>query len=301
MASWWSALRKTRDALAGALDRITGVRRPDAASLADLEEALIRADVPARVAADAVQQIAHTDVSKDPARQQLARLLKTRCAVPQTDWLEGEAPRTVLVVGVNGSGKTTTCAKLARIAAARGARPLLCAGDTFRAAGVTQMRLWAERLGIDVVGGNTGSDAAAVAYDALDAAIARGSGCLIVDTAGRMHTRQPLMQELEKMRRAMSKRLPRAPDETWIVLDAALGRNAIAQARQFHAGAPLTGAIVSKLDGSSKGGFVFEIAEDLGVPIRYVGLGEGPDDLAPFDPDAFVQSLLNGAETHAAG
>lgn len=301
MASWWNALRRTREALTGALDRIAGVRRPDAASLAELEEALIRADVPARVAADAVGRISKSDVSRDPARDQLARMLKSRCTVPQGDWLEGESPRTLLVVGVNGAGKTTTCAKLARMAAARGVRPLLCAGDTFRAAGVTQMKLWAGRLGVEVVGGETGSDASAVAYDALDAAIARGSGCLIIDTAGRMHTRQPLMQELEKMRRALSKRLPRAPDETWIVLDAALGRNAIAQARQFHAGAPLTGAIVSKLDGSAKGGFVFEIAEDLGVPIRYVGLGEGPDDLAPFDPDAFVDSLLNGGVPHAAG
>lgn len=292
MATWWSALRRTRDAISGALGRLVGIPRADPQTLADLEHALIRADVPPRLAAEAVEEVARADLSSSSPREALARVLKNRVSKASGDWLSGEAPRVVLVVGVNGSGKTTTCAKLARMAARRGTRPLLCAGDTFRAAGVTQMRMWAERMGVDVVGSDTGSDAAAVAYDALDAAISRGAGCLIIDTAGRMHTRQPLMQELQKVRRALAKRLPRAPDETWIVLDAALGRNAIAQAREFHAGTPLTGAIVSKLDGSAKAGFVFEISQDLGIPVRFVGLGEGPDDLAPFEPDAFVESLL---------
>lgn len=301
MSTWWSALRRTRDAISGALGRLVGVQRADPETLSALEHALIRADVPPRLAADAVQEVARADLSSLSPRESLSRLLKDRLAQTTGDWLSGETPRVVLVVGVNGSGKTTTCAKLARVAAQRGVQPLLCAGDTFRAAGVTQMRLWAERMNVDVVGGDAGADSASVAYDALDAALSRGAGCLIIDTAGRMHTRQPLMQELQKIRRALSKRLPRAPDETWIVLDAALGRNAIAQAREFHAGTPLTGAIVSKLDGSAKAGFVFEIHEDLGVPVRFVGLGEGPDDLAPFDPSAFVESLLNPEDNHEAG
>jgi fused signal recognition particle receptor len=202
------------------------------------------------------------------------------------------------VVGVNGSGKTTTCAKLAHRAAAEGLTPLLCAADTFRAAGSDQLRIWAERLGCEVVAGATGADPAAVAFDALGAAIARKSDLLIVDTAGRMHTKQPLMQELVKVRRSLGKRKAGAPEATWIVLDAALGRNAIAQARTFHEAVPLTGIVVSKLDGSSKGGFVFTLADELGIPVLFAGLGEGAGDLVPFDRRRFVGGLLGLEDRH---
>ena len=293
MVAWISALTRTRNAIAGALRRALRLDRPDPAVFEELEETLVRADVAPRLAADMVAQLEQAyrglQVSKS---EMLAKMLARRLRAAPGAAPGAERPRIVLVVGVNGSGKTTTCAKLARRARAEGRVPLLGAGDTFRAAGSDQLRLWAERVPCGVVAGATGADAAAVAYDAVEAAIARGADLLIFDTAGRMHTRQPLMEELGKVRRAMAKRLPRAPDETWIVLDAALGRNAIAQARSFHEATPLTGVIVSKLDGSSKAGFVFSIADELNLPVLYAGLGEGPDDLAPFDPDAFSRALL---------
>ena len=174
-----------------------------------------------------------------------------------------------------------------------GRKPLLGAADTFRAAGAHQLKLWADRIGCEAVIGATGGDSAAVAYDAVDAALARRCEIAIVDTAGRMHTKEPLMRELQKVRVAMDKRLPGAPHHTWVVLDAMLGQNAVVQARQFHEMTPLTGVIATKLDGSSKGGFLFAIRQELNLPIVYAGLGEGMDDLAAFDSAAFVDALLN--------
>jgi fused signal recognition particle receptor len=290
MAGWREALRRTRDAMAAALRGAFAGGASGEESRESLEEALILADVPAAIAGSVVRDLPRA--GGGAPRERLAAALEARLTKTPFDWTSPRTPLTVLIVGVNGSGKTTTCAKLALAARRAGRRPLLCAGDTYRAAGSSQMKIWAERLGIDVVAGATGADAAATAYDAMEAACARGADPLILDTAGRMHTRQPLMEELRKIRRALDKRRPGAPDETWIVLDAALGRNALAQARQFHDATPLTGVIVSKLDGSAKAGFVFAIAEELGLPVRYAGLGEGADDLAVFEPRAFVRSLL---------
>jgi fused signal recognition particle receptor len=173
---------------------------------------------------------------------------------------------------------------------------LLAAGDTFRAAGVEQLKWWANHLKCEIVAGATGADAAAVAFDAAAAAQARGSDVLLLDTAGRMHTKTPLMQELQKVAAALAKKMPGAPHEVWLVLDATLGQNALVQARQFHAAIPLTGAIIAKVDGSSKAGFVFAVAKELGVPIRFIGLGEGEEDLQPFDAEKFVTAML-GEET----
>jgi fused signal recognition particle receptor len=209
------------------------------------------------------------------------------------DWSALPVPAVLLLVGINGSGKTTTAAKLAHQALRAGRKPLLGAADTFRAAGSHQLKVWADRIGCEAVIGATGGDAAAVAYDAIDAALARQCDTVIVDTAGRMHTREPLMRELQKIRAAMDKRLPGAPQHTWVVLDAMLGQNAVVQARQFHEITPLTGAVVTKLDGSSKGGFLFAIRQELEIPVYFAGLGEGADDLAPFDPESFVAAMLN--------
>ena len=194
------------------------------------------------------------------------------------------------------SGKTTTAAKLAYQARLAGRKPLLGAADTWRAAGSRQLGIWAERIGCESVIGATGADAAAVAYDALDAAVARGCDLVLLDTAGRMHTREPLMRELQKVRAAMDKRLPGAPHHTWIVLDAMLGQNAVVQARQFHDLTPLTGVVATKLDGSSKGGFLFAVRQELDLPILFAGLGEGENDLAPFDPAGYVDALLATGE-----
>ncbi|MBM4153791.1 MAG: signal recognition particle-docking protein FtsY [Lentisphaerae bacterium] len=293
MASWLSALARTRDAISGALRRLAGAPAAAGPDPAELEESLVRADVSAAIAARVCEGLPSR--ARDRATDlphALAAAMEAILPATPAPWTRGDGPSTILVVGVNGSGKTTTCAKLAHRAAQDGLRPLLCAADTFRAAGSDQLRIWADRLGCEVVAGATGADPAAVAYDALGAAVARGSDLLIVDTAGRMHTKQPLMQELVKVRRSLGKRRPGAPEATWIVLDAALGRNAIAQAKTFHEAVPLTGVVVSKLDGSAKGGFVFTLADELKVPVVFAGLGEGAGDLVPFDRARFVRGLL---------
>ena len=301
MASWLSALARTRDAISGALRRLAGAAVSAGADPAELEEALVRADVSAAIAARVCEGLsARARAMKSDLPHALAAALEELLPPAAVPWTRGEGPSTILVVGVNGSGKTTTCAKLARRAARDGLKPLLCAGDTFRAAGSDQLRIWADRLGCEVVAGSTGADPAAVGYDALGAAISRKADVLIIDTAGRMHTKQPLMQELVKVRRSLGKRKPGAPESTWIVLDAALGRNAISQARTFHEAVPLTGVVVSKLDGSARGGFVFTLADELKVPVLFAGLGEGADDLVPFDRRRFVHGLL-GLEDRDGG
>ncbi|MFH0881130.1 MAG: signal recognition particle-docking protein FtsY [Lentisphaerota bacterium] len=295
MVTWIHALSKTRNQIRGTLSRIF-TRGPEIKDvpLEELEETLLRADLPVRL----VDELVHTleksygglRVSK---KEMLKKMLVDALGEQQAfSWDAERKPLTVLIVGVNGSGKTTTCAKLARLVQKDKLKPLLGATDTFRAAGADQLKWWAGHIDSEVVAGAQGSDAAAVAYDALNAAIARKMDVLLIDTAGRMHTKQPLMQELQKVRGSLSKQMPGAPDEIWMVLDATLGQNAIHQARQFHESVALTGVIVSKLDGSSKAGFIFGIRKELNIPIRFIGLGEGPDDLSPFDPQAFTEALL---------
>lgn len=300
MGSWFQALAKTRKTLSSALSGLLG--REEGATtdtLEDLEATLLSADVPVRLVGELLADLEATrarhESLKDVLRRDLVRALGSSAPFL---WKRGTKPLTVLIVGVNGSGKTTTTAKLAWRVKQEGLRPLLGAGDTFRAAGADQLRLWADRVGSDVVAGATGGDAAAVAFDAVDAAVSRGSDVLLLDTAGRMHTKKPLMQELDKVRRAMSKRLAGAPHETWIVLDATIGQNALAQARMFHEIYPLTGVVVAKLDGSAKAGFLFAVTKELGVPVRFAGLGEQQEDLVPFDSEAFVDALL-GVESAA--
>jgi fused signal recognition particle receptor len=198
----------------------------------------------------------------------------------------------VSIVGVNGSGKTTTAAKLAHLVQLRGQTALLAACDTFRAAAVEQLKLWGERLQVPVIAGAHGADPAAVAHDSIAAALARRADYLFVDTAGRMHTRHNLMEELQKVHRVMHKKLPGAPHETLLILDAATGMNALVQARAFHKAVPLTGLVVTKLDGTSKGGMVAAIQRELGLPVKFIGLGEKPDDLQPFDPRQFARALF---------
>ncbi|HUF88563.1 MAG TPA: signal recognition particle-docking protein FtsY [Gemmatimonadota bacterium] len=201
-------------------------------------------------------------------------------------------PTVVLLVGVNGVGKTTTLARLARRLQAAGESVLLAAADTFRAGAIEQVRVWGERLGVPVVAGQAGGDPAAVVYDAVDAAIGRGATYVLADTAGRLHTQSDLMAELGKVARVAGKRLEGAPHETLLCLDATTGQNALAQARTFAAALPVTGVVVCKLDGTARGGVVVAVRRELGVPVKFVGLGEGLDDLAPFDPTAFAEGLL---------
>jgi len=202
-------------------------------------------------------------------------------------------PAVIMVVGVNGAGKTTTIGKLAQRFLGEGRKVLLCAADTFRAAAIEQLDVWAQRAGVDMVRQKTGADPSAVVFDALQAAKARSVDYVIIDTAGRLHTKENLMAELEKMRRTCQRVIPGSPHEVWLVLDATTGQNGIEQARKFTESAGITGIILTKLDGTAKGGVVVSIARELNLPIRFVGVGEKITDLLPFEPDDFVHSLFD--------
>jgi fused signal recognition particle receptor len=302
MKSWFQALDRTRKQFSGALGRLfAGSAAVDDQTLEDLEARLMQADLPVKLAVELVETLREEGIKRgeDAARVIREQLIDALGSADAYDFRGDTKPQVVLMLGINGSGKTTSSAKLAALIKAQGLTPLLGAADTFRAAGSSQLKLWGDKIGCGVVTGAMGADAAAVAYDTLDAALARNADVVVIDTAGRMHTKMPLMDELEKVVRATGKRLPGAPHQVWIVLDASMGQNAINQARSFHERVPLTGVIVSKLDGSAKAGFIFAVRRELGVPVRYVGLGEGQDDLAPFDPEEFVDGLL-GLEQESA-
>jgi fused signal recognition particle receptor len=270
-------------------------------SIEELESALLGADLGVAVTTQilaAVRKAYETqgrsglDFFDIAAREVVASLSSNDVALRrQTDGVT-----VVSIVGVNGTGKTTTAAKLAWLLQSRGDSVLLAACDTFRAAAIEQIKLWGQRLNVTVVAGAYNADPAAVAHDAIVAAQSRNARYLLVDTAGRLHTKHNLMQELQKVHRVMDKKLPGAPHETLLVLDATTGMNALTQAREFHKAVTLTGLVVSKLDGTSKGGMVVAIQKELGLPIKYVGLGEQPDDLQPFDPKSFAEALFSVKE-----
>jgi fused signal recognition particle receptor len=268
----------------------------DGADWDEIEETLITGDVGAALSMDLVERARkRKDVSAEAAvRAELAGLLAVRDAehwepVPAA---EG-APAIVLVVGVNGTGKTTTIGKLAARERAHGRRVVLAAADTFRAAAIDQLRIWAQRTDSEIVAHAPNADPAAVVFDALDAAVARHADILIADTAGRLHTKSNLMDELSKVRRVIDKRIPGARVETFFVLDATTGQNGLAQAKAFHEAVGLSGVVLTKLDSTAKGGIVFAIEKELGVPVRFVGVGERAEDLLPFDPESFVQALFD--------
>ena len=295
MAGWFGALSKTRN-LIGKAFGISASEREDL-SEEEIEELLLRSDVPARLAMEIAEELSGGLFRRKSRRERLReRLLEALGERTTFEWPASPRPFATLLVGVNGAGKTTTAAKLAKRAKRAGLKPLLCGADTFRAAGSSQLGLWSERLDCAFVGGEMGADAAGVAYRAAERARAEGLDALLVDTAGRMHTRKPLMDELPKTCRALGKCLDGAPHAIWMVLDASLGRNAVVQARRFDEVVPLSGIVVTKLDGSSKAGFLFSVRSELNVPVLFVGLGEGEDDLVPFDPEAFVDAFLGEEE-----
>lgn len=261
----------------------------------ELEEMLIRADLGVPLALQLLDTLrrqgdeltAETVVTV--ARSELLALLPP--ASPSLRPFPSR-PKVILVVGVNGTGKTTSIAKLAHLLKARGHSVLLAAGDTFRAAAIEQLAAWGDRLGVEVVRGQYQGDPAALCHDAYAAAASRNVEFLIADTAGRLHTKHNLMQELAKVKRILGRHDDTAPHETWIVVDATTGSNALTQARQFHEAVGLTGAIVTKLDGSGRGGSVVALQHELSIPTRYIGTGEKPEDFHPFDPQEFVEKLL---------
>jgi fused signal recognition particle receptor len=289
-----AGLERTRG---GFMTRLRGFLGAEAGgpSWDDVEETLIGGDVGAALAMDLVERARrrHDPGGAEAAiRAELAALLVAR----DLDWsprpsVEG-GPAVILIVGVNGTGKTTTIGKLASRYAREGRSVILAAADTFRAAASDQLRIWADRAGVQMIAHAPGADPGAVVYDALDAAVARGADLVIADTAGRLHTKSNLMDELTKVRRIIDKRLPGADPETLFVLDATTGQNGLSQAKAFHEAVGLTGIVLTKLDSTAKGGIVFAIEDALKVPVRFVGVGEGVDDLLPFDPEAFVAALF---------
>ncbi|HET7472686.1 MAG TPA: signal recognition particle-docking protein FtsY [Candidatus Limnocylindrales bacterium] len=280
-------MHRLRDALASG---------PDGAAWDDVEETLIAGDVGAALAMDVVEKARRRKDLADAeaaVRAELSSLLVRREAAWEPRPSVAGGPAIVLIVGVNGTGKTTTIGKLATRYTAQGRQVLLAAADTFRAAAIDQLMIWADRAGVQVVSHAPGADPGAVVYDTLDAAVARKADIVIADTAGRLHTKANLMDELTKIRRIVDKRLPGAVPETLFVLDATTGQNGLHQAKAFHDAVGLTGIVLTKLDSTAKGGIVFAIEHDLGVPVRFVGVGERAQDLLPFDPDAFVEALFS--------
>ena len=292
-----SGLARTRG---GFLSRLFG-RTPDEpvtdAWLDTLEEALLRSDLSVSLADSVMLQV--RDIVRDgKAKTQPKVLDAVRDALvavlagPATAVPPDRRPRVVLVVGVNGSGKTTTAAKLAKRLRDGGETPLLAAADTFRAAAIEQLETWASRIGVPIVSGRPEGDPAAVVFDAINAAIARGNSVVIADTAGRLHTKGHLMDELGKVVRVAARAREGAPDDVLLVLDGTQGQNAIIQAREFTKTAAVTGLVITKLDGTAKGGAVFAIVDELKLPVRFLGVGEKAEDLIPLDPRAFVDAML---------
>jgi fused signal recognition particle receptor len=305
------SVERTRSQIAARVEElVSGEKRVDAAALRQLENSLLAADLGVSTTRDLVEAV-RREGERAPLRSAgaIKAVLKTQlmailqaaparangagAATPPAS--ESEAalkPAVIFIVGVNGTGKTTTIGKLAHRLRQEGQSVLLCAGDTFRAAAIEQLAVWAQRTGAELVSTKSGADPSAVLHDALTAAKSRGVDVVIVDTAGRLHTKSNLMAELEKMRRTAAKLVPGAPHDVLLVMDATTGQNGLTQAREFTAAAGVSGIVLTKLDGTAKGGIVVAITRELGLPVRFVGTGESADDLVPFDAEAFVTSLF---------
>jgi len=294
-------LIKPQSGLASGFARLFGARKIDAEILEELETRLLQADVGVAVTSELLEglrkrisrhQLDDVEALRQALREDITALLQPVAKPLVID--RGHKPYTILVVGVNGSGKTTSIGKLATRYTRDGLKVMLAAGDTFRVAAVEQIGIWADRSGAELIAQQSGADPAAVAFDALNAARSRGVDVLIADTAGRLQAQAHLMEELRKVRRVLGKADPTAPHEVLLVLDANQGQNALAQAKQFHDAVGVTGLVLTKLDGTAKGGIVLAIAKQLGLPIRFIGIGETADDFGEFDAAAFAAALIDG-------
>ncbi len=292
-------LHKTREQFSDRMDRLVlGRKTIDLDLLDELEEVLITSDLGVHTTQLLLQKVTEKIKRKelkdpqklrDQLREEISGIL-SRTITPLD--FRADHPFVVMVIGVNGVGKTTTIGKLAHQLKEQGLKVMLVAGDTFRAAAVEQLSLWGERAGVPVVKQKSGSDPSAVAFDAMDAAVSRDADVVLMDTAGRMHTKVNLMEELKKVQRTINKKMPAAPHEIFLVLDASTGQNALSQARLFKESIGLTGLVLTKLDGTAKGGIVVAICDELQVPVRYIGIGEGMEDLRPFDAEEFARALF---------
>ena len=298
-----NGLSRTRAVLTTNIDQLfSNTHKIDDDLLEDLEELLITSDLGVRTSLDLIESISDSadglsgpDQLKEVLKESIFEMIQMPSASvgpPPVSEKRPDRPYIIMVVGVNGSGKTTTIGKLAARYSAAGYKVLVAAGDTFRAAAVEQLMIWAERAGVEIVKHREKADPAAVAFDGVDAAIARGCDIVLIDTAGRLHTNVNLMEELKKIRRTISKKLPGAPHETLLVLDATTGQNAVSQAKLFHEALEVTGLALTKLDGTAKGGIVVSICHTFKIPLKYIGTGEKIDDLQDFDPKHFVNALL---------
>jgi fused signal recognition particle receptor len=290
-------LTRTRNAVFSRVAGLLGTSEVTAETWEKLEELLIGADVGVETTVymvDTLRQRARDEAIVQAEGLQKALREELRALLPDSPPLNlgGRGQNVVLVVGVNGSGKTTSIAKMAYRWQRHGRRVLLAAADTYRAAAVEQLDIWAKRIGVDIVKGPEGGDPGAVVFDALQAAQSRDKDMVVIDTAGRLHTQYNLMSELRKVHRVTERNADGGPHETLLVLDATTGQNALSQARHFQEAVEVTGVVLAKLDSTARGGMVFAIARELKLPVRFVGTGEGLDDLAPFDPDAFIQGLF---------
>jgi len=295
------AVSRTRENLAERIEDVVSIGKEiDRSTLDDLEATLIGADLGTTTTREVLEklrdkadrkQIKDVNELKRLLKEELLAILTATSSKPATK-VDG-TPEVIIVVGVNGTGKTTTIGKLSQVLRAQGKTVLLCAADTFRAAAIEQLEIWGQRTGTEVIKTKAGGDPSAVLFDALQSATARKTDYVIVDTAGRLHTKQNLMLELEKMRRTAQRIIPGAPHETLLVMDATTGQNGLQQARQFTQSSGVTGIVLTKLDGTAKGGVVVAISRELGLPVRYVGVGEKAGDLLPFNPKDFVESLFS--------
>ena len=297
-SKWKDGLARSSKAAFGQIATLLGATEITEDLWDDLEALLIQADLGVETSIsilDDLETIVDSEgiTKTDELRRVLRQELRKRLNTPVETNLNNK-PTIILVVGVNGSGKTTTIAKLGKLFSEQGKSVLLGAADTYRAAAVEQLESWADRLNLPVISGQQGGDSAAVAFDAVQAGLSRNSDIVIIDTAGRLHTRFNLMEELKKVYRVTSKALPGAPHAVWLVMDATTGQNALHQARAFKEAVEVSGVILAKLDSSARGGMAFAIQGELGLPILYAGLGEKPEDLQPFNPDIFVDSILEG-------
>ena len=297
---WRQGLAKTSKARFGQIAAILGATEISDDTYEDLEALLIQADLGLDTSDSILKSLwdrERTDgiTQMDDLNHALREELRLLLATPPTIEFQAK-PTIILIVGVNGSGKTTSIAKLGKIFSDQGKDVILGAADTYRAAGVDQLEIWADRVDLPIVTGQPGGDPGAVAYDTVHAALARNVDIALIDTAGRLHTRFNLMEELKKIKRVVAKAIPSAPHEVWLVMDATTGQNAIQQARAFKDSVEVTGVILAKLDSSARGGMAFAIHNELDLPILYAGLGESVDDLQPFDPDAFIEGILGESQ-----
>lgn len=291
-------LRKSREDLKGKIDSVFSFRnRIDEEVLEELEEILIISDVGVKTSAEIINRLREKvkkekEYQNDNAREALKGILKEMLKEETPEVPEEEKQKAILVVGVNGVGKTTTIGKLAAVYKKQGKKVLLAAGDTFRAAAIEQLEIWSNRVGVEMIKHSQGSDPAAVVFDAINAAKARQADVLICDTAGRLHNKKNLMEELKKVQKVINREMEEAVKETYIVLDATTGQNALAQVNIFKEAVDITGIILTKLDGTAKGGIIFSIKNQLGIPVKFIGIGEGMDDLQPFNNEQFVEAIL---------